>query len=85
MVIGQGGVILPNGSGRFHCCNLRYVVHYSDICKVNDMAKTPAMWSVYRQDNRQKNLQQLLLVCPPVGKLSLQVYIFNRCAKRCVT
>ena len=85
MVIRQGEVILPNGSGHFHCCNLHYAVHYSDICEVNDMAETPVIWSVDQQDNRRKNLQQLLLVCQPVGKLSPQVYIFNRCAKGCVT
>ena len=46
MVVRQGWVILPDGSGCFHCCNLRDAVHYSDVCEIDDMAKTPVMQSV---------------------------------------
>lgn len=45
-VVREGWVVLPNGSGRFHHCNLRDVIHHINIREIDDMSEAPVVQSV---------------------------------------
>ena len=70
MVVRQWWVILPNRIGSFHCCNPCDVIHHGDICKVDNMTETSAMWSdwVSRHKTQERKKHMAAGSHPPTNE-----------------